>query len=363
MCSIGIFQYPFSILFFSFQISDDVLIEVNNLREGKATGYIHNVSPLKNNHFDFQLQTKNKTIRAVCFDKSKKNHLEAFCKSKSPVKIKKFRLETKSNSEDLLMDKTVSIEEYSEIDFDRKDIPANLTISMLKSICIGQLVTVKAKLVSLGAVREVNNGRLKLIGCLIDPTDSIKITIWQEYISQVQQEYTYMFKNIRLKKNSVTSEIYVNTAKSDETTITGTDEFKEQLAIPLNIQDYINTTSTGEIICVDKVTMYHSCCKCHKKVQLSNTTITVDCNNCKTKQKQKACKKEWVVHVTFECDNKNVQITLFDNVIQSIIKQLRLPQTTQELTEKQMTDIIFSLPEVLTTTFNKKTKAASNIII
>lgn len=74
-------------IYFSFQISDEVLIEVDNLREGKAKGYIHNVSPLKNNHFDFQLQTKNKTIRAFCFDKSKRNHLEAFCKPKSPVKI------------------------------------------------------------------------------------------------------------------------------------------------------------------------------------------------------------------------------------------------------------------------------------
>jgi len=179
--------------------------------------------------------------------------------------------------------------------------------------------------VSLGGLKALNNGKLKLIErCLIDPTDSIKITIWQEYISQVQQEKTHIFKNSRLKKNSVTSEIYVNTAKSDETTIiTVTNELKEQLAIPLNIQDYINTTTTGEIICVDKVTMYHNCCKCHKKVQLSNTTI-VNCKNCKTKQKQKACKKESVVHVTFECDNKSVQITLFDNVIQSLIKQLRV---------------------------------------
>ena len=153
--------------------------------------HIHNVSPLKNSHFDFQLQTKNKKIRVVCFDKYKRNHLEGFWKSKSPVKIKKFHLETKSNSEELLMDKTVSIEEYSEIDFDRKDIPANLIISMLNLICIRQLVTLKAKLVSLGAVKEVNNRKLKLIeGCLIDPTNSIKITIRQEYISQLQQENT-----------------------------------------------------------------------------------------------------------------------------------------------------------------------------
>ena len=237
-----------------------MLLEVDNLREGKAKGYIHNISPLKNNYFDFQLQTKSKTIRVVCFDKSKRNHVEAFCKSKSPVKIEKFRLETKSNSEDLVMDNTVSIEESPEIHFDRKNVLAYLTISMLKSICIGQLVTFKAKLVSLAPVKEVKNGKLKLVeGCHIDPTDCIKVAILEEHISQVQQGNTYIFKNIRLKKNSVTNEIYVNTAKSDET-ITVTDEFKEQLAMPLNMKDYISTTTRREIICVDKVTMYHSCC-------------------------------------------------------------------------------------------------------
>lgn len=95
-CSCALLAF-FSILFqffFFFQISDDVLIEADNLREGKATGYIHIVSPLQNNHFDFQLHTKNKTIRAACFDKSKRNYLKHSCK---------FRLETKSNFGDLLM--------------------------------------------------------------------------------------------------------------------------------------------------------------------------------------------------------------------------------------------------------------------
>ena len=155
---------------------------------------------------------------------------------------KKFRLETKSNSEDLLMDNTVTIQEYPEIDFENKEIPANLTILKLKSICIGQLVTVKAKLAYLQPIKHVKNGQLTLVeGCLIDPTDCIKVTIWQEH-SQVQQGSTYIFKSLKLKKNSVTSEIYVNTAKSDKTTITVKNDFKEQLAIPLNMENYTNKT-------------------------------------------------------------------------------------------------------------------------
>lgn len=68
--TVDVLYWHFSVSFFNsffFQISYDVLIEADNLREGKATGYIHHVSPLKNNHFDFQLQTKNKTIRGACF--------------------------------------------------------------------------------------------------------------------------------------------------------------------------------------------------------------------------------------------------------------------------------------------------------
>ena len=47
--------------------SEDVLNK--ELENGIARGYIHNVSPLRNNssYFDFEVQTKYKTIRAVCF--------------------------------------------------------------------------------------------------------------------------------------------------------------------------------------------------------------------------------------------------------------------------------------------------------
>lgn len=220
--------------FFFFQISD-VLLEVDNLRQGDASGYLHHISPLKNKgkFFDFQLQLKNKTIRAVCFSaKKKKHHFESFSKSKTPVKMKKFRLETKGNSEDLLMDETVSIEEFPEIDFASREIPANLTISMLKSnICVGQLLTIKAKLVSLTPVKEIKS-HLKLVeGLLIDPTDCIKVTIWQEHIDDVQQGNTYIFKNLRLKKNSLTGEIYVNTAKADQTTITIANQFNNHSSV------------------------------------------------------------------------------------------------------------------------------------
>lgn len=48
------------------------------LENGIARGYIPNVSPLRNNssYFDFEVQTKYKTIRAVCFSPKKKKAIQ-----------------------------------------------------------------------------------------------------------------------------------------------------------------------------------------------------------------------------------------------------------------------------------------------
>ena len=54
--------------------SEDLLNK--ELENGIARGYIHNVSPLRNNssYFDFEVQTKYKTIRAVCFHQKKESY-------------------------------------------------------------------------------------------------------------------------------------------------------------------------------------------------------------------------------------------------------------------------------------------------
>ena len=45
------------------------------LQPGVATGYVHNVSPIENGkYFDFQLQMKHKTVRAVCFSPPKRKY-------------------------------------------------------------------------------------------------------------------------------------------------------------------------------------------------------------------------------------------------------------------------------------------------
>ena len=51
---------------------------------------------------------------------------------------------------------------------------------------------------------------------LVDPSGTIRIVLWEEFVSAVAEGNTYIFSDIRVKKDNHTiyDEIYVNTAKT-----------------------------------------------------------------------------------------------------------------------------------------------------
>ena len=92
--------------------------------------------------------------------------------------------------------------------------------------------------------------------------------LWEEFGSAVAEGNTYIFSDIRVKKDNHTiyDEIYVNTAKTG-TKITPSDPFTEILHITAEkANEHNSTTLTGEILGVNKVQYYLSCCKCSKKL-------------------------------------------------------------------------------------------------
>ena len=83
---------------------------------------------------------------------------------------------------------------------------------------------------------------------------NIKIILWEQYIDQVKVDKTYTFTNVWVKKNSLSKEIYLNTAKHDQSEISETPPFHTQMAIPVNcINDFKTITQEGEVIAVNKV--------------------------------------------------------------------------------------------------------------
>ena len=100
----------------------------------------------------------------------------------------------------------------------------------------------------------------------VDPSGTIRIVLWEEFVSAVAEGNTYIFSDIRVKKDNHTNEIYVNTAKTG-TKITPSDPFTEILPITEEkANEHNSTTLTAEILDVNKVQYYLSCCMCPKKL-------------------------------------------------------------------------------------------------
>ena len=169
--------------------------------------------------------------QAVCLSPGKRKIFADLEEKKSAIKIKKFRVDTNANMSDLLMGHDVIVEHYPELDFQRSQIQSSTTLLSVKSVRIGQHLTVKAKVTNMS--KELKGGDLTLVNCtLLDPTASIKMVLWENFINQVENNHTYIFHNVTVRKDKYNDTIYLNTSQYG-TEIELTEDFTEILAVPL----------------------------------------------------------------------------------------------------------------------------------
>lgn len=214
--------------------------------------------------FQCQLQGREESItREVCFSPRKRKIFAQFMEKKSPVKIKSYNVDTNANTSDLLMEDSVIVEHYPQLDFQRSKIESSTTLLSVKSLRIGQHVTVKAKVTNKS--KEQKGGDLTLVNCtLLDLTASIKMVLWKNFIGQVEINHTYMFHNVIVRKDKYNDTIYLNTTKYG-TEIKLTEDFTEILAVPLtqDTTQFVSTTMEGEILGITSINSYSSCFKCN----------------------------------------------------------------------------------------------------
>ena len=319
-------------LLFSFSVMDDSSKQPASHSTSAPTsskefvGYIHNVSALYNEKFfQCQLQGKDESIiftRAVCFSPRKRKIFAGFEEKKSPIKIKKFRVDTNANTSDLLMGHDVIVEHYPELDFQRSQIQSSTTLLSVKSVRIGQHVTVKAKVTNMS--KELKGGDLTLVNCtLLDPTASMKMVLWENFINQ---------------------------------------DFTEILAVPLtqDTTQYVSTTIEGEILGITSINSYFSCFKCKKKLEQSTAAAYLECNNCHLKQKLKPASQHWYAQVLVQfSDEKKITLTLFEEPIKQILA-IQNEENLPTLTEEMLTNSLLNLPAV-NFTYNTTTKVVLKI--
>ena len=105
---------------------------------------------------------------------------------------------------------------------------------------------------------------------LVDPTGYIRVVFWGEWVKSVQENASYIFKNLRVKEDNYTKEKYVNTAKEGfdvEESPPFTDTLPD--AQPL-LLDLATKTTTVSIISFKSASSYFICNACSKNV-MGNT--------------------------------------------------------------------------------------------
>ena len=169
---------------------------VNNCKIENLEGFFHNLSPTKDNQLEFGLQTKRKSHRVVCFVPAKRPRFED--KNKSPLKISNFQYSKKGR--DILINNNVQVEAVNRLDFPCAEISGdNIKIKNIERCANFQMINVQGKTMLLRETRYVSTINLNCReASLVGETGTIKLTLWVEFCSIVENGLTYMFKNLHV---------------------------------------------------------------------------------------------------------------------------------------------------------------------
>ena len=252
--------------------------------------YIHAVSPVKKadknerRYFNMILQTKDESIKAVCFALEKQSELKTLKKVESPVKIQNFQKPDK----DILFNKFTKIKpiEKSDIDFIRAEICNSEgfvpNLSSLQNVAGEQVISVKGETAQLSGVKYINtlhHGKLKKQEVVVrDTTSSTKLTLWEENVDCLELNKTYLLKNIPLKATK--TDRYLNTTKSEKFTFSETQPFQYPLVeVDQSFSVITSTTWTAKILGIQEIKKQASCFSCGKVVNQLPNSILGECSS------------------------------------------------------------------------------------
>lgn len=262
------------------------------------------------------------------------------------------------------MSGNVEVQQLPTAPFPKVNIPSTFDLAMLKTVAPGQLITVKAKVTALREAKtlQTSRGTLKMIeGQIVDPQGYSKIVFWENFCDQVEAGTTYIFENIRVKKDAVTKQVYVNTAKSG-TTITATEPHANILALAptFTVSDDSMTTSVeGSVAGVISTSMYIACNKCNKKIQNDNSSEIITCNYCNMQQLAGLCPTQYYAQFFFLTTPKKDRLTL--TLFNKVISQLFSTEGVINPSKNDFVKVLLGLKDIVVT-YNKRSKVVTNIL-
>ncbi|CAB3987820.1 Hypothetical predicted protein [Paramuricea clavata] len=316
-----------------------------------------------------------KKTKSATTKKEKRKLVESKAESCSPCKVSKFR-----QSDDALegQDKVLWINNNTRID----DAPDTLvdfvynsgaastsmsspktTIKNLENVKVNGLVTVKG-LVTFGSntpEQAGSTGLTKLEGFIIDESDCISLTIWNDDIKCVQDGKRYVAENLRLRQYqgvkylTSTRESNFKLLKEDELQISP--ELIETAATKLQLK-------CREVKCFAMTTVeiidYYSCVKCHKRIQSCPDSKVAKCENCNIRFLLEKSTKNKMARVSMKTSDteEDQWFSLFNPALQEIINhynithELERNEALETIEEEKLSEIILLSEDSMTLMVN-----------
>ena len=93
-------------------------------------------------YFDMCIQTESELLRGVCFSPVKHEEYKKAGDLKSPVKVRKLKLDKQSDNT-VRMYSNVALDSVDDINFQPKEIPTTNNIGMISAINTNQMIAIK----------------------------------------------------------------------------------------------------------------------------------------------------------------------------------------------------------------------------
>ena len=213
--------------------------------EEPLEGYVHSVSPMKTaksskiKYFNYSLEKHDETLKGVCFSPQKCTKLKTLEETKSPVKPRHYK---SSTDNDIVIDQKSLFSPCDQIPFAMSNITTAddvTNIPSLMNVTAEHVITLKAQVTHIAPVKNIisqRHGELQKQEIMLrDPSGTIKLVLWQQYVNTLIVNTTYVLQNMKLKVYN--DERYLNTPKNEEFKPTQVEAFEQPLPEPERVID------------------------------------------------------------------------------------------------------------------------------
>ena len=242
------------------------------------------------------------------------------------------------------------------------------SISALNNVASEQLISVKAQVVNISAVKVVKTQyqvTLKKQEVLIrDTTSSVKVILWESYAETLTLNSTYLLKNLKVKISR--NERYLNTAKDVPFQFTETLPFTQQLVdVNAELASMVASTINGKIIGFQQINNSIGCISCKKKViPNSDNKDLGKCEDCNLIQIVSSCATQWFMRILVQSStnpSEQRRLTLFNKQVEELVTLMNLNLDLNSVTETDLTLVILKKNKPIKITFDSHSNKIQTI--